>query len=349
MKAVIIGVGYIACSHASALRQLGVEISWAVGRNAGRALDFAERFGIPHHTTDLDEALRSDAGIVHICTPPAGHAELIRKCLAAGKHVICEKPLCMSAEEAGKLAEEARASGLVTALCCNVRYYPANLEIARRVRDGEAGRPLVISGSYLQEFHAPPHADGWRFDPVLSGGQRAVSEIGTHWIDLSYAWTGKRITAVTAKLGNWYPVRYRRDGMLTEGPEGEPVRVDTEDAAAIIFEFEGGAIGTLLLSEVSRGHGNDLSIEVSGTEGSFRWEEANASVISYSRGGAMSSVDTGSVERDRTFLSLFSDVYAAAEGKPHGAYPSFDDGAYIARICEAITKSGETGERVTIQ
>ena len=348
METILIGCGSIAGTHAKALKRLGHTVTWVVGRHAAHAEAFAEAYGIPRATVDLAEALQSEAPVVHICTPPTNHFETIRACLAAHKHVICEKPLCLSVQEAEALYAMAEECGTVTALCLNVRYYPANLEAARRVRAGEIGRPLLLAGSYLQAFHAPPHDDGWRFDPAQAGDQRAISEIGTHWIDLAYAWTGKRVTAVSAALGNWYPVRYRKDGKLTTDQSGEPVRVDTEDAAAIALRFEDGAIGTLLLSELSRGHFNDLTIEVSGAHGTIRWEEQHPGLLWTADSDTAKDVACGTTERDYTFDSLFAAVYAAIEGKPHTAYPTFADGLYIARVCAAIRRSGETGQWVSV-
>ena len=349
MKAVIAGCGFISGTHAAAIRSIGAEVVWAAGRNAERTRLFAEQNGIPHYTTSLSEALESDADVVHICTPPAEHAGIIRQCLEAGKHVICEKPLCIDPEEAAELAVLAEKSGLIAALCCNVRYYPACLQMAEVIRRGDAGKPFIITGSYFQEFHIPPHPYGWRFSEELSGGQRAVSEIGTHWIDLAHAVTGKKITSVRAELGNWYPVRFLQDGMLTAGPEGVPVEIKNEDAAAVTMRFEDGAIGTLILSEVSHGHSNDLSIEIACSDMSLKWEEEHASVLSVSDVGRMTTREQKECEREETFAALFRDVYAAIGGKEHGRYPDFRDGEYIARVCSAIKESGESGKAVMLQ
>ena len=370
MNTIIAGGGFIARTHLSAVRSLGHEVTWIAGRNAARTQAFAEENRIDNWTIDIDEALASNAEVVHICTPPGEHAGIIRKCLAAGKHIICEKPLCMDPDEAAALAEEAEAAyqerGIITALCCNVRYYPANQEIMHLIRSDSNARPLVLSGSYLQQFHIPPHEDGWRFDPEKNGGQRAISEIGTHWFDLAYAWSGIRISSVFAELRNWYPYRYRKDGKLTLDPDGEKIKVNTEDTAAILMRFENGGIGTLLLSETAPGHSNDLSIEVTDLRNSYKWEELHPETIWYSEEGEMKSKqctqdDTVSADsdndaavssedvREKTFTALFRDVYAAIAGEEHGKYPDFTDGAYIVAVCSAVKKSAETGEWVSLQ
>ncbi|MBQ3291379.1 MAG: Gfo/Idh/MocA family oxidoreductase [Mogibacterium sp.] len=346
MKAIIIGSGNIAQVHIAALKRLGHEVSWMVGRDYERTGRFAQENDIPHFTTDLSEALGSDADFVHICTPPVSHADLIRASLAANKHVICEKPLCIDPCEAKALAAEAEEAyqqkGLITALCCNVRYYPANREVSELLRNDGGGEARIISGSYLQSFHIPPHEDSWRFDHDLSEGQRAISEIGTHWIDLSGFWTGLRITGVYAELENWYPVLFRKGRTLSAEPDGEEVHIDTEDTAAVILRFENGAVGTLLLSETAPGHFNDLSIEVTDLKTTYRWEELHPDKLWFSDAGSMKSKSLKVSDRTETFVNLFRDVYAAAESKMPGSYPTFADGAYISAVCHAISESGKT-------
>jgi predicted dehydrogenase len=153
--------------------------------------------------------------------------------------------------------------------------------------------------------------------------------------------------------------------MLTLDPDGEKVKVDTEDTAAVLMRFENGGIGTLLLSETAPGHSNDLSIEVSDLRNSYKWEELHPENIWYSEGGEMKSRkctqdDTVSADsdqdanessedvREKTFTAFFRDVYAEIAGEEHGKYPDFHDGAYIAAVCNAVKKSAETGEWVSV-
>lgn len=348
MRTAIVGSGGIAAIHAAALRRLGHEPVLVVGRTAEGAAAFAKRNGIERWATALGEALQGDIDAVHICTPPALHVDEITACLKAGKHVVSEKPLCLCAAEAAALAALAKEMGLVAALCCNVRYYPANRAAAELLQSGAAGKPLLIHGEYLQEFHAPPHADGWRFDPALGGNMRAITEIGTHWADLARYWTGLRITEVCAALGNFYPTRYRHDRLLTLEENDHPVVTDTEDAAAVALRFEGGAVGTVLLSEVSRGHGNDLTLEVACAGKSVRWSETRPQELMYSGANGMAAREHPPVRREDTFLPLFAAAYAAMAGEAAGGYPTFDDGAYLAAVCDAIQKSAQAGGWVRV-
>ena len=350
MRVAIIGTGSIAGVHARALAALGHTVRAVVSRTQPGA----EAFVLAHADacagatagTAIETALADDIDAVHICTPPALHGAAVRTCLDAGKHIVCEKPLCLAAAEAESLAALAKQRALVAALCLNVRYYPANRAAAERIRSGGIGRPLLIHGEYLQAFHAPPHADGWRFDPALGGHMRAITEIGTHWADLASFWTGERIEAVCAALGNFYPTRYRHGRQLTLEKNDRPVVTDTEDAAAVVLRFANGAIGTVLLSEVSRGHENDLSIEVAGESGSAAWREAQPDALLSSGKAGMERESFRPIAREDTFLPLFEAAYAdmmRPAARRAGGYPTFLDGAYLARVCEAIQKSAADG------
>ena len=348
MRAAIIGTGGIAGVHARALQALGHTVAAVVSRTQSGAEAFAREYAGAGAAagTAMETALSDGIDAVHICTPPALHGAAIRACLNAGKHIVCEKPLCLAAAEAESLAALAAKRALVAALCLNVRYYPANRAAAERVRSGGEGRPLLIHGEYLQSFHAPPHDDGWRFDPALGGHMRAITEIGTHWADLATFWTGLRIEAVCAATGNFYPTRYRHGRQLTLEENDQPVTTDTEDAAAVVLRFENGAIGTVLLSEVSRGHGNDLSLEVACENGSTAWREAQPDALLAADGAGMARETFSPVPREDTFLPLFEAAYAdmaRPAQRRAGGYPTFSDGAYLARVCEAMQKSALDG------
>lgn len=351
MRAAIVGTGGIAAVHARALQALGHTVAAVVSRTQAGADAFARAHApaCAVATTRLEAALASGVDAVHICTPPALHGAAIRACLEAGRHVVSEKPLCLDAAEARVLAALFEARGLVAALCLNVRYYPANRAAAERLRAGALGRPLLIHGEYLQAFHAPPHDDGWRFDPALGGPLRAITEIGTHWVDLATHWTGLPVEAVCAATGNFYPTRYRHGRLLTLEPGGQPVVTASEDAAAVVLRFQGGAIGTVLLSEVSRGHGNDLALEVACERGSVAWREAEPGTLllaSDQDGGGMAPRRFPATPREDTFVPLFAAAYADMALPPArraGGYPTFRDGAYLARACEAIAESARTG------
>ena len=169
MNAAIVGTGLIAGYHAKALKEQGnpVAVKVVVGSGMQKAQQFAERWGIPRAGADFSMALADDIDVVHICTPPALHHQMVRDALKAGKHVVCEKPFTLT-RPSPELVELARSSNLVNAVCFNIRFHPACQE-ARSIIAGDIGRLYFVHGSYLQEFHLLPCPLGWRYDAKCPG------------------------------------------------------------------------------------------------------------------------------------------------------------------------------------
>lgn len=350
MKSVLLGAGFAADLHARALRSCGIEIAAVVAQHENTAKDFAARYGIPMATTDFSVALAEDVDVVHVCTPPALHAEQILALLQRHKHVLCEKPLCLTSQEADALVSAAQHAGVVTALSYTVRFREACRRMQQLLRETQLGRPLLIHGHYLQEFHALPAPYDWRYDPALAGPFRAISEIGSHWLDLAQAISGERIIAVSAQAASFFPKRILREGTMlaakeTTSAEGDKtLTVSSEDAATVQLRFAGGAIGSVVLSEVSPGRGNALSLEITCESGNLWWDQEEAVTLHYAQKGKPIQTEQfafGGGYAD-TFAALFRDFYAAAQSGSNPVSPAwatFADGAQIVRICEAIGES----------
>lgn len=390
MKAAIIGGGFAANMHASALRSCGIELAAVVTSRPEAARSFADQWHVPRFGTDLHLALDSEIDAVHICTPPTFHAEHIRAALRAGKRVLCEKPLCFDTRQAQELAALAEAAGQkpepaalkaapgLTAgpassaesagpgqtLCAvdyNVRYHMAVQKARRLIAGGAFGRVLLIHGSYQQEFHILPCPYDWRYDPALSGGMRAVTEIGSHWIDTAQYVSGKKVQAVSALFGSFSPDRIVRGGIMekaqTESPapedgslsahegsslhpaDGDRIRVDSEDAACILLRFEDGVIGTVFLSEITPGRGNRLALEITCENGSLWWNEEENNILHTAvRGeGVRSEIFAFGNGFQDTVVSLTRSFY---EG---GEVPTFREAEQVARVCAAAGKSSRLG------
>src|SRR5207249_3639293 len=131
--------------------------------------------------------------------------EQCRLALAAGKHVLCEKPLAMTAAETAELVALAERSPVVAAVCYNVRFYPLCLEARERIAAGQLGRIYHVSGSYMQDWLLYDTDFNWRVLPEEGGELRAVADIGTHWLDLLTAITGLEVEAVCADLQTFLP------------------------------------------------------------------------------------------------------------------------------------------------
>lgn len=346
INAAIWGCGFIADTHAEALRSNGIHISAVVGRTRESAEAFARKWNIPIGTDDPSVLIGEDVDCVHVCTPPNMHFKMVQFLLTHNKHVLCEKPLCLKKEEAQSLRDLAREKGLVCGVNFNVRWQDACQQARAMVQAPDFGSVMLVHGNYLQEFGALPAAWDWRYDPSMAGKMHAVTEIGSHWLDLVEYVTGQRICAVSAQFGCFWPTRYLKDGLMHRScAEGAwPVAVSSEDAATIQLRFENGAIGAVVLSEVSQGRYNHLSMEITGENKSLWWNSENQNLLCFARkGGTVESnvfaFGTGFAD---TFRRLTAAVYSDIRSSGRElAYPTFEDGLRSVQLCEAVCHSAQ--------
>lgn len=340
MRTAIIGTGGIAAVHAAAVRSLGHTLSLAVGHSLAGAEAFARAQGCARFTDRLRPEDLEQVDCVHICTPPEAHAQAVRTCLAAGKSVLCEKPLSLSAGEAAELDALASRSGVLAAVDFNNRFYPACARF--RAETERLGPVVLVQGHYRQEFHILPAPYSWRYTEEL----RATTEIGSHFIDLLRYLTGLEAEAVSASFLNTAPRRFVRDGMLYASGGGTPVVVTSEDAAAVTFRLTGGALAAAVFSEISPGRSNDLTIEVSSAERSVSWcSQRPYEVVTGARGeGLTVQTDAFGGGFTDTFRDCFAAFYSAAEtGVRDPRLATFRDGAANAAVCAAIARSARSG------
>jgi predicted dehydrogenase len=360
-KAAVAGVGFIGLVHIEALRRLGIDV---VGVVAG-STDGAARASLPPtRIYETYEQLLDDAtvDVVHIATPNHLHYDYAMAALAAGKHVICEKPLALTPAQTGELAAFADRSGLVHCVNFNLRFYPQVQEARARVARGDVGGVWNVHGSYLQDWLLYPTDWNWRLEPELGGPLRVVGDIGCHWLDLAEFISNRRIVEVCADLATALPTRQRpvrRARTFEAADEGprEPVDVTTEDAAHLLIRFEDGARGSCMLSQVSAGRRNALSLQVDGAAGAIAWSSDRSEELwlghrdrpneTFSRDPALmagpvrGTLPPGHGEGfENTFKTLYAAVYSAvAAGGPRDGYPSFHDGHRAATIGAAILRS----------
>ena len=349
MKIAIVGCGNIANVHAKALGQLGQTLALAVGTDPSRAAAFGKKWGAKETSVHMEDALAPDIDVIHICTPPALHYEMVKQALAAGKHILCEKPLALTAAEGKELADIAKQKGLLGAVNFNSRFHEACVQAKALIHSPGFGPIHFLHGCYLQEFHLLPADYMWRYDGKLARPMRAVTEIGSHWIDMARYWSGLEVEAVSAAFGYFQPDRVLVEKTMyapgNDG-EGETVRIDSEDAAVATFRFSGGALGSMVLSEVSSGRSNYLSMEVSGTKGAVWWNSEDPYRLNQSAGksfGHNTRVNAFGGGFPDTFSAFFTKVYGALSAgyDPDASadYPTLEDGYRNAAVCEAIYQS----------
>src|SRR5438552_13236834 len=199
--AAVVGTGFIGVVHVEALRRLGVQVHGMVGSSRARAAERAAVLNLPPAYESF-EAMLADArvDVVHITSPNHLHFPQAAAALAAGKHVVCEKPLAMASAESGELVRLAQGSGLVNAVNFNIRFYPICRHLHQLVREGGLGQVRLVSGHYLQDWLLLDTDWNWRLEPELGGNLRAVADMGSHWMDLTSLVTRQRIMAVMAGL-----------------------------------------------------------------------------------------------------------------------------------------------------
>ena len=356
IKAAVVGTGFIGVVHVEALRRLGVEITGVVGSSPERAAEKARAAGLPAPYPSFEAMLDDPAvDVVHLTTPNHLHYDEVRAVLAAGKHVICEKPLAMNSEETGELCRLAEDSGLVHAVNFNIRFYAQNQAARARVQAGEIGDVRLISGGYLQDWLLYDTDWNWRLDPAAGGSLRAVGDIGSHWLDLVTFITGRHVEAVMADLTTFIPVRRQPTGPVETftASSGETVDtpMETEDSAGILLRLTGGARAIATVSQVSAGRKNRLSWEIDGSEAALSWHSEAPEELWVGHRGRPNELllnergdyPPGHAEGfPDTFKRLYRNVYeAVASGGPPDDpdYPTFADGHEEALIADAVARS----------
>src|ERR1700674_5844765 len=374
--AAVIGTGFIGAVHVDALRRLGIQVHGVVGSSSARAKERARAAGLPPAYESMEAMLADErVDVVHITSPNHLHHAHAKAALRAGKHVVCEKPLAMTSAESGELLRLAESSGLVHAVNFNIRFYPLCQHLSRHIRDGGLGEVRLITGHYLQDWLLLDTDWNWRLDPALGGTLRAVSDIGSHWLDLTSFLTGSRVVSVSADLETFIKVRHQPAGPVETFATGRAKdsterEIKTEDCATILVRYENGALGSLAVSQVSAGRKNSLRFEIDGASGSAAWyseqpdelwlghrEKPNEVLprdpgLMNAAGAAGAALPRGHIEGFAdTFRALYSAVYKAVlEGGPaEDSYPTFADGHDEMVVCEAVGRSARDGKRVKIE
>ncbi|WP_369814551.1 Gfo/Idh/MocA family protein [Frigoribacterium sp. Leaf172] len=350
----IVGGGFMARVHAGAARSAGAEVVALASSSPASAARAAGDLGVGTAHESVDDLVHDPrVDVVHVCSPNATHAPVALAALAAGKHVVCEKPLATSTGEAEAMVEAAAANGLVGAVPFVYRYHPMVREARARVAAGEAGRVLSIRGSYLQDWLLERDDVDWRVDSAAGGPSRAFADIGSHLVDLIEFVAGDPLARLTSTTNR---VHADRGGS----------RVDTEDEAAVVFETVGGAIGTLFVSQVAPGRKNRLLLDVSGTAESleFSQEEPETLWVGRRSGTRLVPRDTARLSPDAARLStvpaghpmgyvdafagFVRDAHDAVRGGAPEGLPTFADGLRAARVTEAVLDSAASRSWVDV-
>lgn len=385
LNVAMIGHAFMGQAHSLAWRTVGrafelplsPRLRVVVGRRADATAAAAQRFGWEESSTDWREVVaRPDIDLVDIVTPGDSHAEIALAALAAGKHVLVEKPLANTVAEARALAAAARASDRVAMVGFNYRRIPA-LTLARDlVAAGRIGVVRHVRAHYLQDWLVDPAFPlAWRLQAERAGSG-ALGDLGAHLVDLAGFLTGSAVTAVSGLTETF--VRERplpaEDGPAgggggLSGVAGEgtgPVTVD--DAALFLARLAGGAadpvtgaVATFEATRFAPGRRNAMGIELSGSTGSLAFEVESLNELSLFEHGDPATEGFRRIlvtEAVHPYLSAWWPsghilgwehsfthevrdlVVAIADGTP--VHPDFDDGLRVQEILQAVQDSAAT-------
>ena len=375
----IAGVGFIGPAHIEAIRRNPYLEVISISHPIEDEIESkATTLGVENYYINFDDQIANDnLDCIHICTPNFLHFEMAKKAMLAGIHVVCEKPLATTVEEAEELVELANKTGLVNAVHFNIRYYPIVRQMKEKVASGEVGQIYSVIGSYLQDWLYYDTDYNWRLEPALSGESRAVADIGSHLIDLLEYVSGLSITAVFADMNTVHKIRKKPlkaietySGKLLKPEDYADVAINTEDYASILLRFDNGNKGVVTVSQVSAGRKNQLAIEIAGSSENMKWNSESPNDLwighrdkpneilmrdaSLFAPGAAQIVSLPGGHNEGfadTSKQMFKEIYAAVKAgkQPESPlYPTFEDGLRELVLCERILESHRSEKWVTV-
>jgi predicted dehydrogenase len=382
LRAGVIGSGFIGPVHIEGLQRNGIRVTAICGGDRAKAV--AQKWNIPQVFTGYDhEALVNspEVDVVHITSPNKDHYPQSIAALEAGKHVVCEKPLAMTAKETAEIVQlAAKRAKQIFAVNYNVRFYPAVLQMRADVAAGRLGKIIHVNGSYFQDWLLKATDYNWRLLPKEGGALRAVADIGTHWMDTTSFILGEKIEELIAHLGTFHKMRKRPLGevqtfkSVNRDQRWLNYRVQTEDYASILLRWRGGVHGNLGVSQVAAGRKNSIRIEIHGSERSAWWDSEEPNTIQYGARDTMNGVAHRACPGFAEEVAGFSDYPPGhAEGFPDSfkmmyravyqdilnletsgkrprrpLYATAEDGDHEVRVCDAILKSNAAKKWVTV-
>ncbi|MFG2510850.1 Gfo/Idh/MocA family protein [Streptomyces sp. NPDC048584] len=372
----MVGYAFMGAAHSQGWRTAGrvfdlplrPEMAVICGRDADAVRAAADRHGWAGTETDWRALVeRDDVDLVDICTPGDSHAEIALAALAAGKHVLCEKPLANTVEEAeamARAAEEATARGQLAMVGFNYRRVPATALARRMVAEGRLGTLRHVRVAYLQDWLVDPEFPlTWRLRREHAGSG-SLGDLGAHIVDLAQYLAGERLAGVSALTETFV-----RERPLPTGPSSGLAavsavgtgQVTVDDAALFTGRFASGALASFEATRYATGRKNALRIELNGERGSLAFDLERLNELEYHDGtepathGGFRRILVTEPEHpyleawwppghglgyEHTFVHQARDlVHAVAEGR--APEPSFADGLQVQRVLAAVEESAE--------
>ncbi len=369
----IIGFGSMGRTHAFALENLKyfyrdlpftVSLGGIFTRTKETREQAAREFGFAKVYASEDEMIADPAiDIIDITSPNIAHFETIRKAAAAGKHIYCEKPLCISASQADEAARLAKEAGITAQIVFNTRFLSPIMRAKQLIDEGRLGRIITFRSAYLHASCTDLAKNaGWKQDKTVCGGG-VLFDLGSHAIDLVCHLCGD-FKSIVGRSQIAHPIR--------RGMDGSEWETNADEAFYMIAELEGGAAGTIEASKLAIGTNDNFTLEIYGERGALRFDlmEPNwlwfydSSKPAGELGGESGFVKIECCGRYPAPGGIFPGVkapigwlrghigsmYAFLDAVHNGKKPDpdFEHGAYVQKIMEAAYRSDELGRAVEI-
>lgn len=365
LRIALIGTGFMARAHSNAYKRIGdffpelryrPQLQVVCARRADKVKAFAEQWGYATFETDWRQVInRQDVDAVDICAPNHMHADIAIAAAAAGKMVLCEKPLARTVAEAQPMVDAIEKAGVKNTVWYNYRRVPA-VTLAKQVIDsGKLGRIFHYRTNFLQDWtinpELPQGGDAlWRLD-VESAGSGVTGDLLAHCIDTAM-WLNGGIKDVSAVTETFVKERFHQES-------GRIERVGIDDACIFHCHFENGSLGLFEATRYARGQKAFYSLEINGEHASIRWDlhdqnrlgyfdHADDSIVRGWRSIHVSDSDQPYIERwwipgvcigyEHTFVHHAADFLKSLEtGKP--CSPTFAEALQTQKVCEAVLES----------
>ena len=379
MNVAMIGGGFMGKAHAMAYASMPM-FFWpapAIPRRKvvvdvtdGMAEEAKLRFGFEESSSDWRAVVnRPDIDVVDICTPNNLHKEIAIEAAKAGKHIICEKPLARTVEEARAMADAVKKAGVINMVAFNYRRTPAVALAKKYIDEGRIGRILNFRGTYLQDWSADPDSPlSWRFQKKVAGSG-TVGDIGTHVVDLAHYLVGPiaEVIALTTTYNKTRPLQQGgvdKLGAAEKAADAERGEVDVDDEVVSMVKFGNGAIGSLEATRNAYGRNNFITLEIHGTKGSihFNYERRDELQVMFADdpadargfrtvytgpahpygGGLWPIPGLGIGYSETKIVECYDFFQAIAKGRQPS--PNFEDGLLTELVADAFLRSGETGK-----
>ena len=364
----LIGTGFMGRAHSNAYRkapnffELGMEpaLQAVCARSDGAAAAFAKKWGFASSETDWKALIaRDDIDAVDICTPNDSHKEIALAAAAAGKVIMCEKPLARTAAEGQEMVDAVEKAGVANTVWYNYRRVPAVTLAKQLIDDGRLGRIYHYRAQFLQDWtiatDVPQGGAGtWRLD-AAAAGSGVTGDLLAHCIDTAM-WLNGKIGKVSAMTETFVKER-----MHSDSGKVEPVGID--DACAFLCRFDNGSMGIFESTRYARGHKALYTFEINGEHASIRWDLHDLHRLEYfdhrdesiTRGWRSIHVTDGDmpymdkwwvpglqIGYEHSFVHQFADfVTGLAKGETVG--PTFQDAQVTQQVCESVLASGKDG------